>query len=90
MTSRTTRAFRERFHRLPQEVQQQARAAYRLWRRDPRHPSLHFKRVHPTEPFYSVRVGRGWRALGIQRTPDQMLWFWIGSHGDYDRLLSQL
>jgi len=70
-------------------VQRQALAAYQLWSLDLYHPSLQFKRVHPTDPIYSVRIGRGWRAVGLQRGPDQMLWFWIGSHADYDRLLQQ-
>ena len=90
MISRTTRAFRERFRQLPHEVQRQARAAYQLWKRNPRHPSLRFRRVHPTAPIYSARIGRTWRALGLQRDDDQLVWFWIGSHADYDRLLSQL
>jgi hypothetical protein len=38
---------------------------------------------------YSVRVGLGWRALGV-REGDVMVWFWIGSHADYDRLLETL
>jgi hypothetical protein len=46
--------------------------------------------VHPTSPIYSVRVGRAWRALGLRRDYDRMVWFWIGSHADYDRLLSQI
>lgn len=51
---------------------------------------LQFKRVHPSEPIYSVRIGRSWRALGLQRDSDQMLWFWIGSHAEYDSLLRRL
>ena len=90
MTSRTSRAFRERFRHLPTAVQRQARAAYQVWSRNPYNPGLQFKRVHPTDPIYSVRIGRTWRAVGLQRDPEQMLWFWIGSHADYDRLLQQL
>ena len=37
---------------------------------------------------YSVRIGRGWRALGYM-TDNSMVWFWIGSHAEYDRLLSE-
>jgi hypothetical protein len=90
LISRTSRSFRDRFRQLPPAVQRQAVAAYRLWSQNPYHPSLQFKRVHPTDPIYSVRIGRNWRAVGLQRDPDQMLWFWIGSHADYDRLLQQL
>ena len=34
----------------------------------------------------SVRVGLGYRALGV-RHGDDILWFWIGSHAEYDRLV---
>jgi hypothetical protein len=57
--------------------------------RDPSHPSLQFKRVHAREPIYSVRVGLGWRAVGV-RNEDTVVWFWIGSHAEYDKLLSNL
>lgn len=50
------------------------------------HPSLQFERVHQTEPLYSVRIGLGWRALGLLED-DTIAWFWIGSHADYDRLI---
>lgn len=89
MTSRTTDRFRKAFQKLPPNVRRQARAAYRLWRQNPSHPSLQFKRVHATEPIYSVRVGIGWRAVGV-KTGDTVVWFWIGSHADYDNLLSNL
>jgi hypothetical protein len=71
---------------LPARIQAQALRAYRLWSRDPQHPSLRFKQVHPSKPIYSVRIALGWRALGI-REGDTMVWFWIGSHADYDRLV---
>jgi hypothetical protein len=74
------------FRALPSAVQEQARRNYRLWRANPNHPSLHFKRVHPQEPLYSVRIGIGWRALGLLEE-NTIAWFWIGSHADYDRLI---
>jgi hypothetical protein len=76
------------FAELPAEVKGQARQAYRLWNANPTHPGLHFKKVHPELPIYSVRVGLRWRAMGILRD-DVMIWFWIGSHADYDKLLKQ-
>jgi hypothetical protein len=60
MRSRTTRAFWDGFDRLPHPVQRQAAKAFRLWRQDARHPSL---AVHATQPIYSVRIARGYRAL---------------------------
>ncbi len=77
------------FRELPQSVKEKARKNYRLWVQNPNHPSLQFKQVHPKEPIYSVRVGIGWRALGLKED-DAIYWFWIGSHADYDKLLNQL
>ena len=89
MISHITQAFRTAFARLPAQVQQQAREAYKLFRQNPSHPSLRWKHVHPTQPIYSVRVGRGYRAVGI-RSADEIIRFWSGSHADYDQLLSRL
>lgn len=86
MTSRTTRRFRKTLAALPMAVRQQARRAYRLFEQDPSHPSLRFKRVHPSEPIFSVRVSQDCRALGV-REGNAMIWFWIGWHADYERLL---
>jgi hypothetical protein len=89
LNSRTTQRFRDAFERLPGRVQRRARAAYRLFRQDPSHPSLRFKLVHPSRPIYSARVGLACRALAV-RDGDEIIWFWIGSHADYDRLLESL
>ncbi|MFO0848456.1 MAG: hypothetical protein U0871_07865 [Gemmataceae bacterium] len=89
MTSRTTRRFRELLAALPAPVRQQAREAYRLFRADPSHPSLRFKQVHHPPPTYSVRVGIAYRAVGVL-DGGTVVWFWIGSHADYDRLLDTM
>jgi len=64
--SRLARRFRRAFAELPDEVKERAREAYRLFRDNPDHPSLQFTRVHPTDPFYSVRIGLGYRAVGVR------------------------
>jgi hypothetical protein len=74
---------------LPESVRQQARQAYALFQQDPHHPSLRFRQVHPTRPIFSARVGLHYRAVGIRQDND-ISWFWIGSHAEYDRLLGQL
>ena len=84
MRSRRTHRFKQLFASLPADVQQQARKAYELFKRNPRHPSLHFKQVRPG--VYSVRVSHKYRALGVVRG-DYIVWFWIGSHDDYERML---
>jgi hypothetical protein len=86
--SHTTAQFRKLFASLPTEVQRQARRAYRIFRQNPNHPSLRFKPVHPTQPIYSVRISQDYRAVGILEG-DDIVWYWIGSHGDYDHLLAQ-
>jgi hypothetical protein len=87
--SHTTQRFREALAGLPAHVQRQARAAYKLFAQDPTHPGLRFKQVHTTRPIYSARVGLGYRALGVREGED-VIWFWIGSHAEYDRLIDSL
>ena len=89
MKSRTTTEFRKLFANLPKQVQAQTRAAYRQLMQDPSYPSLRFKKIHPELPIYSARINRSYRAVG-QLDQDTVIWFWIGSHAEYDRLLEQL
>lgn len=77
--------FWQRFNALPADIQKTARENYELLKKDPAHPSLHFKPVK-NGAFRSVRVNLGYRALGIP-VPEGVQWFWIGSHADYDKLL---
>jgi hypothetical protein len=71
------------FDALPANVQELARKNYEILKNNPSHPSLHFKEVGR---FRSVRVGLRYRALGVQ-VQDGVLWFWIGTHSEYERLL---
>jgi hypothetical protein len=87
--SRTTNHFREMFADLPDSIQEQARKAYRQFKQDPSYPSLRFKKVHPKLPIYSARINRDYRAVG-QLEDDTVIWFWVGSHTEYDLLLEQL
>ena len=89
MRSRRTRSFTQRFAELPGPIQRQAREAYRLFASDPFHASLRLKQVHASSPFFAVRIGRDYRAVGL-RQEDVVIWFWIGSHADYDQLLRGL
>lgn len=89
MNSRTTRDFRTGFEKLPAKIQKLARKNYRLWVRDASHPSLHFKKISANEPIFSVRVGLDYRAIGLL-IGDTMVWYWIGPHSEYDKILSRL
>jgi hypothetical protein len=82
-------ALLDRLPRLASRDPGAAQKAYRLFRENPRHPSLQFKKVHNREPVYSVRVTVGYRAVGLLDN-DEVAWFWIGSHAEYDRLLNSL
>jgi hypothetical protein len=47
---------------------------------------LNLKKVDQRNDVYSVRISRGYRALGRLDGSD-MVWFWIGPHDEYDRLI---
>ena len=66
-----------------------ARKNYRIWKENPAHPGLQFKLVGVRSPVFSIRAGVGYRALGL-KVDDAIVWFWIGSHGEYERMISQL
>ena len=75
---------------MPREVQDCAREAYRRFQADPSHPGLQFKPLHASLPLWSVRITESYRAVGIRKTGDEMVWFFIGTHAQYDRLLARL
>jgi hypothetical protein len=68
---------------LPKEVRETADKNFQLLKSDPRHPSLHLKRIGAV---WSVRVGDRFRALGHE-VPEGIQWFWVGSHADYDKIV---
>jgi hypothetical protein len=86
VTSRLSREFRECFARLPKDVQESTREAYKRWKDNHRHPGLRFKPIQGLDNIYSVRIGINWRALGVLKD-DTIVWYWIGSHAEYDRII---
>ncbi|NJK59387.1 MAG: hypothetical protein HC918_02815 [Oscillatoriales cyanobacterium SM2_1_8] len=90
MNSARTQKFRDLFLRLPLRVQETGKKNYALWQKNPFHPSLEFKEVKPVEKIWSVRVGIGRRALGIKKANEEkIVWFWVGSHAEYDKILGK-
>jgi hypothetical protein len=79
----TTKRFWNCYAALPEDVQKLADKSYELLKADPKHPSLHFKRLGDV---WSVRVGLHYRAVATE-VDDGMLWFWIGTHAEYDKLI---
>jgi len=69
---------------LPSEIGELARKNFELLKSDPKHPSLHFKKVGK---FWSARVGLQYRALAIA-SDDGFIWVWIGDHEAYERLIA--
>jgi hypothetical protein len=89
MISVTTEKFRICFSKLPKNIQLLAQKNYKIWMKDNYHPSVKFKQVHQIKPIFSARVGLAYRAIGVKQD-ETIIWFWIGSHSDYNNLLSQL
>ncbi len=86
MKSSTKKSFRSRLAALPSGIRSLAYKNFRLWLRDPHHPSLHFK---PVGRFWSARVGSGYRALAVV-DGERIEWFWIGPHDEYERIIRSL
>jgi len=83
-----TDSFISAFSRLPDHVKRNARRNYKIWQSDSSHPGLQFKKIGGKREIYSIRVGIGWRALGVKEE-NIIVWFWIGSHADYDKLVNK-
>ena len=88
MNSQTTEKFRKAFNKLPEKIQNEAREKFKEWKINPFQENLKFKKIHSAKEVYSVRIGTGWRSLGIKEN-NGIVWFWIGSHSEYDNLLSK-
>jgi len=78
-------AFWSEYDSLPSSVQRIADRNFELLKKHPGHPSLHFKKIGR---YWSIRVGIHYRALAVE-VEDGLLWFWIGSHAQYDRLVKR-
>ena len=86
MQSYATREFWRLFSKLPSDIQHDAKRAYRLFQNNPAHPGLQFKKLEGEGAIYSARIGLDYRALAVMKK-DRVVWYWIGSHADYDRLV---
>ena len=85
MRHRATERFWRLLKDLPYPTQALARQNYEMLKNDIHHPSLHFKKVGR---LWSVRVGLKYRALALLDGTD-FIWIWIGSHGEYDKLVKR-
>ncbi len=85
MRHRANPKFWKFYEQLPKEIQKIADENYDLLKSDPRHPSLHFKKVGR---MWSVRIGIHYRAAAVEDRQD-IVWFGIGDHSEYDRLITR-
>ncbi len=98
MKSRRDPKFWKLYWALPKDIRRQAIEAYRLWRDNPTHPGLQFKKIsRKLPPVWSMRIGLHWRAIGFAIPGEGkdagevvILWVWIGPHSEYDNLVKEL
>ncbi len=71
------------YRALPEPIQELADKNFELLKANLSHRSLRFKKVGK---YRTVRVGLHYRALATEADED-LLWFWIGTHSEYDKLV---
>jgi mRNA-degrading endonuclease RelE of RelBE toxin-antitoxin system len=86
VVSKLHHSFRKQFESLPRDIQDLAEKNYQIWKNDPFHPSLHFKKIQGSE-YWSVRIGGAYRAVGLQDSDGSWIWLFAGKHDDYMRFL---
>ncbi len=86
MTHRTAPSFWHFYGMLPADIKRLADENFKLLKADPRHPSLHFKKV---KKYWTVRAGIHYRAVA-QEVDGDMVWFWIGHHSQYDPMVKRI
>ena len=84
MTSRVRPSFWKAYANLDPTVRVAARESYALFADNPAHPSLRFKKLAGYDSIWSVRINQSYRALA-ERRGETVIWFWIGSHNDFDK-----
>ncbi len=85
MISKVHAHFWRLLNQLPEQIQQMARERYADFIKDPGLPGLRFKKLQGTRDLWSVRLNDDYRAV-CQRSGDTVVWVWIGSHREFDKL----
>ena len=81
----TSSLFWECYEKLPLDIRKLADKNFELLKKNLHHPSLHFKKVNN---YWSVRIGTKYRTVAVE-VQDDLLWFWIGTHAEYDKLIEK-
>jgi len=90
--NRTTRNFRQQYARLPEPVKGAVRIACVLFDGDPAHHSLGLHSLKETKKgehcvgSYSVSPTMQYRAIyAVEQATGVNVWYWIGTHAEYNR-----
>ena len=83
MNHHASPAFWACYRALPEDVRKLADEAFGHLKQDPQYPSTRLKKVGR---FWSAHIGLNYRALAVDGA-EGPVWFWIGTHAEYDRLL---
>jgi hypothetical protein len=92
MRSVRTKKFRRLLDKLSDEVRDKACKNFKLWMNDTSHPGLNFEKVDEESNMWSARVDLNHRALCMKTDEEGetcYVWFWIGEHKDYERLINR-
>lgn len=73
------------YRELSQPIQQLADRSFQLLTENPSHRSLRIKKARE---YWVVRVDRNHRAVAL-RDGEDYVWFWIGRHDEYERIISR-
>ena len=81
-----TKGFIKTFLSLPVDIQKATDRAYKAWEANHSDPSVKFQRIRGTD-IWSARVSLSYRALARDLGNDNWMWYWLGTHRDYERKL---
>jgi hypothetical protein len=90
MKSVRTREFRKRYDALPESIREKVQKSFELWKANTSHPGLYFKQVDADKDMWSARVDLDYRAVCMKTEESGQtvyVWFWIGPHDEYERLI---
>ena len=86
MRHHTTTKFRGLLADLSPDLRRKALAAYEHLKADPAYPGLEFKKIGTV---WSARVDSGCRVLAYESEEGHLIWFWIGNHDEYERIITR-
>jgi len=77
------------FGKLPADIQERAKKAFQVFVESPTHPALNLHPLSDTRGnpsgSRSVSISIHYRAVYFIDDEGFNVWYWIGSHSDYDK-----